>query len=175
HRPCLHRARSDAAVAAHPARHAGAGRERARRPRRDGLHHRRSGALHRHCGARHLGGAFERRQRSADHVAGLFAVHHALCGARAGAWRQPRKRHQSRVRGSPARRSRQLSRRGEAVARRAPARTREPIRHADGELPARRAPGRRDAHRARAQGPRAAQEGAQAGAEGHRHAVPRPR
>ena len=46
-RPGLDRARPDAAGAAHPARHAGAGGKRARRARLHERHHRRSRALHR--------------------------------------------------------------------------------------------------------------------------------
>ena len=78
HRPRLDRPRPDAAGAAYPARHAGAGGECAGRARVHERHHRRSRALHRHRRGRHLGGAFQRRQRSAGHVAGLRAIHHAL-------------------------------------------------------------------------------------------------
>ena len=109
YRPYRDRPWLDAAVAAHPARHAGACGERAGRTRRDVVDHRRSRALHRHRRTHHLGGAFERRQRAADHVAGLFAVHHARCGAGAGARGQSRQRHQPRVRRRKTRRSRELS------------------------------------------------------------------
>jgi len=47
--------------------------------------------------------AFERCQRAIDHVAGLFAVHHALSGSGAGVRGQSRQRHQSGVRGRQAR------------------------------------------------------------------------
>ena len=107
-RPRLHRPRPDAAGAAHPARHAGAGGERAGHAGVHERHHRRSRALHRDRRHRHLGGAFQRRQRSAGDVAGLRAVHHALCGAGAGARRQSRQRDQSAVRRRPPRQSRQL-------------------------------------------------------------------
>ena len=71
--------------------------------------HRRSRAVHRHRRCRHLGRAFERRQRAADHVAGLFAFHHAFCGAGARARRQSRQRHQPAVRRRAPRQSRELS------------------------------------------------------------------
>ena len=109
HRPRLDRPRPDAAGAAHPARHAGAGGERARRARLHERHHRRSRALHHHRRRRHLGGAFQRRQRAAGHVAGLCAFHFALCGAGAGARRQSRQRDQSDVRRRAPRQSRELS------------------------------------------------------------------
>ena len=88
-----------AAGAAHPARHAAAGRERAGRARAARRHHRRSGDVHPARGAAHVGGPFERCDRAADHVAGLLGLHHAGGGAGAGARCQPRQRHQSAVRG----------------------------------------------------------------------------
>ncbi len=93
-RPGLDRPRPDAAGAAHPARHDGAGRECpgcARVPQRN---HRRSGALHPDRRDRHLAGPFQRRQRAAGDVAGLFPVHFALRSVRARARRQSRQRHQ---------------------------------------------------------------------------------
>ena len=108
YRPRLHRPRPDAAGAAYPARYAGARRERPGHAGVHERHHRRSRALHPDRRHRHLGGAFQRRQRSAGDVAGLRAVHHALCGAGAGARRQSRQRHQSAVRRRPPRQSRQL-------------------------------------------------------------------
>ena len=47
--------------------------------------HRRSGAVHRYRGRPDLGGAFQRHDRPAGHVARLLALHYALCGAGAGA------------------------------------------------------------------------------------------
>ena len=69
---CLHRPRAGAAGAAHPARHARTGRERAERAGAARRHHRRSANVHPARGAPHLGGPFERRDRAADHVAGLL-------------------------------------------------------------------------------------------------------
>ena len=73
-----HRARPDAAGAAHPARHAGAGRDRRRRCAlllaaitSDPV----LCVVHR--GGADLGGAFQRRHRAAGHVARLFAIRHA--------------------------------------------------------------------------------------------------
>src|SRR5262245_20569705 len=54
-------------------------------------------------GSAHLGGAFERGHRAADHVARLIELHHAKRRAGARCWRQPRKRDQSGVRGRQAR------------------------------------------------------------------------
>ena len=98
------RARPDAARAAHPARHAGAGRERAG----DAL------LLNAITGdpvlcivlaaAADLGRAFERRHRAPDHVARLLAIHHARRRARPRARRQSRQRDQSGDRGRTPRR-----------------------------------------------------------------------
>ena len=108
HRPRLYRARPDAAGAAYPAQYAGAGGERAGRARVHERHHRRSRALHPVRRDRDLAGAFQRRQRAADNVAGLCAFRHALRGAGARARRQSRQRHQSDLRGRPPRQSREL-------------------------------------------------------------------
>ena len=102
------RPRPDAAGAAYPAGYAGAGGKRAGRPRLHECDYRRPRALHRHRRGRDMGGAFQRRHRSADHVAGLRAFRHALCRAGAGARRQYRQRHQSGVRGRAARQSGEL-------------------------------------------------------------------
>ena len=114
--PRRHRPRAGAAVAAHPARYAAAGRERAGRARAAGGHHRRSGDVHPARGAAHLGGPLQRRHRAADHVAGLLGLRHPGGGAGAGAGRQPRQRHQSGVRERAPRRCLELP-----AARRQPA------------------------------------------------------
>ena len=108
YRPGLDRARPDAAGAAYPARHAGAGGKRAGRARLHERDDRRSRALHHYRRRRHLGGAFERGQRASGHVAGLCAFHLAVRGAGAGARRQSRQRHQPGVRRRPPRQSREL-------------------------------------------------------------------
>ena len=74
--------------------------ERARAPQTD---HRRPDSL---CVDRRrpdLGCTFERRNGAADHVPGIFAIHYAGRGARAGARGEPRQRNQSGARGRPPR------------------------------------------------------------------------
>ena len=70
----LHRPRADAARAAHPARYFGTGGKRTQRPRAAQRHRRRSSPVRHHRGGAHLGRAFQRRDRVADHVAGIFAL-----------------------------------------------------------------------------------------------------
>ncbi len=108
-RPHRHRLRTGAAGAAHHHRPAGAGGERAGRARAARCDHRRShhGDIGR--GDLHLGGAFERRCRAADHVAGIFAFRDGGGGAGDGARRQPRLGHQPDTGRRQARRPGELS------------------------------------------------------------------
>ena len=87
-RPHCDRPRADAAGLAHPDGRPRAGRGRADRPHPAAIDHRRPRLVHRDRGGADLGRAFERRDGAADHVACVFALHHAAGGARAGPGRE---------------------------------------------------------------------------------------